>query len=74
MAEMVEKAFAASLRPSLGNCCHETVVSCEGTREFDEVFCCNGMATVHDLESDLEYCAPHFRALQLRRSLEALSQ
>jgi hypothetical protein len=55
-------------KPVLGRCSFVSPESsrgaCDGGHE------CGVKATVHDLESDREFCAGHFRAVLILRALE----
>jgi hypothetical protein len=62
-------------KPVLGTCCYvRSVVSRDATGQDAEVFTCGDPAIVHDLASDEEYCAAHFRAVSILRALEAVSR
>lgn len=61
-------------KPVLGTCCYVRVHSHGFTGEDAEIFECGEAAIVHDLTSDEEYCAAHFRAVSILRALEAVSR
>lgn len=55
--QIVDRILA---KPFLGMCDYESPESSWGTGDG---ISCNQTATVHDLASDLEFCAKHFRVV-----------
>ena len=58
-------------KPVLGNCCYVRTVFHGPTGEDVEEFPCGDPATVHDLESEEDFCGAHFRSVSILRALEA---
>jgi hypothetical protein len=64
--KVVDSSFALPALPLIVQCSHE-----DNWGEAEGVQC-SDPGTVHDLESEREFCARHFRQLQLNRSLARL--